>query len=40
MLESLDKVKNATILDMGDGNGALVRSLIENGFDAYGMDSS
>lgn len=36
----LDIQKNKKILDVGCGNGYLVRYLIEKGFDAYGIDAS
>lgn len=32
--------KNAIILDLGCGNGALVKHMVEKGFDAYGTDAS
>lgn len=40
ILDFLDKKKNKKILDIGCGNGYLVRSLLEKGYDAYGIDAS
>lgn len=40
VLNLLDKGNNKKILDIGCGNGYLVRILIEQGFDAYGIDAS
>ena len=40
VMKLLDKNKNKKILDVGCGNGYLVRTLVENGFDAYGLDAS
>lgn len=40
VIELLDKEKNKKILDVGCGNGYLVRLLVENGFDAFGIDAS
>jgi 2-polyprenyl-3-methyl-5-hydroxy-6-metoxy-1,4-benzoquinol methylase len=40
VLKLIDKKINKKILDIGCGNGYLVRLLIEKGFDAYGIDAS
>jgi len=36
----LNKQRNKTILDIGCGNGFVARSLIERGFNVYGIDAS
>jgi 2-polyprenyl-3-methyl-5-hydroxy-6-metoxy-1,4-benzoquinol methylase len=36
----LKPYKNLKILDLGCGNGSLVKLLIENGYDVYGVDAS
>lgn len=40
ILSLIDPKRNSKILDLGCGNGALVRLLVEKGFDAYGTDAS
>lgn len=40
ILGLLNAQKNRKILDLGCGNGALVKLLLEKGFDAYGTDAS
>lgn len=40
LLDLLDKNINKRILDFGCGNGYLVHQLIENHFEAYGIDAS
>ncbi|KQC02438.1 bifunctional 2-polyprenyl-6-hydroxyphenol methylase/3-demethylubiquinol 3-O-methyltransferase UbiG [Pedobacter sp. Hv1] len=40
VLNLLDQQVNQTILDLGCGNGALVKLFVENGFNAYGTDAS
>ncbi|MFD0941980.1 class I SAM-dependent methyltransferase [Pedobacter boryungensis] len=40
IIKLLNKNKNQTILDLGCGNGALVKQLVELGFNAYGTDAS
>lgn len=40
VIELLTKGKNKIILDVGCGNGYLVRLLVENGFNAFGIDAS
>ena len=40
VLNLLDKQVNQTILDVGCGNGSLVKLFVENGFNAYGTDAS
>jgi 2-polyprenyl-3-methyl-5-hydroxy-6-metoxy-1,4-benzoquinol methylase len=40
ILSLLDLKKNKKIIDLGCGNGALVKLLVEKGFDAYGTDAS
>lgn len=40
IMELLDTNSNRTILDLGCGNGALVKALVERGFNAYGTDAS
>lgn len=40
LLKLLDHQTNKCILDMGCGNGSLVRFLLGRGFDAYGVDAS
>ncbi len=40
ILSLLDKQTNKTILDVGCGNGSLVKLFVTNGFNAYGTDAS
>lgn len=40
LLSMLDPKRNKCILDLGCGNGALVRTLLLKGFHAYGTDAS
>lgn len=40
IFEILKSYKDARILDLGCGNGSLVRSLLDQGFDVYGVDAS
>jgi 2-polyprenyl-3-methyl-5-hydroxy-6-metoxy-1,4-benzoquinol methylase len=40
LLQLLDHQSNRSILDMGCGNGSLVRFLLERGYDSYGVDAS
>lgn len=40
VLNLLDKQVNQTILDVGCGNGSLVKLFVENGFNAFGTDAS
>lgn len=40
ILKSLDKKSGRIVLDIGCGNGALVRHLLQLGFEAYGTDAS
>ncbi|WP_379093607.1 class I SAM-dependent methyltransferase [Pedobacter sp. UC225_65] len=40
VLNLLDKQINKTVLDVGCGNGALVKLFVEKGFNAYGTDAS
>jgi 2-polyprenyl-3-methyl-5-hydroxy-6-metoxy-1,4-benzoquinol methylase len=40
LLSLLNKDKNTCILDLGCGNGYFVKYLVENGFNAYGIDAS
>lgn len=40
VLSLLDKKNNKTILDVGCGNGSLVKLFVEHGFSAYGTDAS
>lgn len=40
VVDLLDKNKNKVLLDVGCGNGSLVKLLVENNFDAYGTDAS
>lgn len=40
IIKLLGKETNHTILDLGCGNGALVKTLVEQGFNAYGTDAS
>lgn len=40
VLSLLNKETNKTILDVGCGNGSLVKLFVENGYDAYGTDAS
>ncbi len=40
VIKLLDKDINKSILDLGCGNGSLVKKLIERGFNAYGTDAS
>jgi 2-polyprenyl-3-methyl-5-hydroxy-6-metoxy-1,4-benzoquinol methylase len=40
VINLLDKERNATILDLGCGNGSLVKRLLDEGFNAYGTDAS
>ncbi|WP_199141647.1 class I SAM-dependent methyltransferase [Pedobacter sp. ASV12] len=40
IVKLLDKNSNRCILDLGCGNGALVKTLVERGFNAYGTDAS
>lgn len=40
ILKLLTPAKNKTILDLGCGNGALVKYLVQHGFNAYGTDAS
>jgi 2-polyprenyl-3-methyl-5-hydroxy-6-metoxy-1,4-benzoquinol methylase len=40
LLKHLQDQKNYPILDLGCGNGSLVRFLLAQGFDAYGTDAS
>ncbi len=40
ILDLLNTATNKIILDVGCGNGSLVKLLVENNFDAYGTDAS
>lgn len=40
LLAMLDRNRNNVILDMGCGNGALVRILLAQGYEVYGVDAS
>ncbi len=40
LLKHLQDQKSYPILDLGCGNGSLVRFLLDQGFDAYGTDAS
>src|SRR6476659_1862711 len=40
LLKRLSSLKDQSILDLGCGNGSLVRFLLQQGFDAYGTDAS
>jgi 2-polyprenyl-3-methyl-5-hydroxy-6-metoxy-1,4-benzoquinol methylase len=40
LLDLLGAPKSQTILDVGCGNGALAKSLLEKGYDIYGIDAS
>jgi 2-polyprenyl-3-methyl-5-hydroxy-6-metoxy-1,4-benzoquinol methylase len=40
VLSNLDKNKNKCILDLGCGNGALAKKLLQVGFNVYGTDAS
>lgn len=40
MLDLLDPKINKNILDVGCGNGSLVKYFVENGYNAYGTDAS
>lgn len=40
ILDLLDQNRNSLILDLGCGNGALVKQLLQKGFNAYGTDAS
>jgi len=40
LVKHLSNFKDKSILDLGCGNGSLVRFLVDKGFDAYGTDAS